>query len=96
MQDLKRVESVEDEQVPIVLLPYRISADSLPESAIKVTSKDEISETTKVKLTCIAPSVSLGSYRYLFLLKSPYFNRLDSDERGNIEIIDRKEFKKKG
>lgn len=93
--DMKRVESVEDEQVPIVLLPYRISADSLPESAIKVTSKDEISETTKVKLTCIAPSVSLGSYRYLFLLKSPYFNRLDSDERGNIEIIDRKEFKKR-
>ena len=78
-----------------MLLPYRISADSLPESAIKVTSKDEISETTKVKLTCIAPSVSLGKLSIFILIEESVFQRLDSDERGNIEIIDRKEFKKK-
>jgi len=33
-------------------------------------------------------------YRYLFLLKSDYFDALDSDERGNIEIIDKTDFKK--
>ena len=60
-------------QVPIVLLPYRISADSLPESAIKVTSKDEISETTKVKLTCIAPSVSLGKLSIFILIEESVF-----------------------
>ncbi len=31
----------------------------------------------------------------LFLLKSAYFDSLDGDERGNIEIIDKTEFKKR-
>ena len=62
---------------------------------IKITSKNEVSETTKIKLTCIDPSVALDNYRYLFLLKSDYFDMLDGDERGNIEIIDKTEFKKR-
>lgn len=93
--DMKRIEVLKNESVTIQILPYKIGADSLSESSIRITSKDEISETTKVKLTCINPSAVLDSSRYLFLLKSEYFDLLDGDERGNIEIVDRTEFKKR-
>ncbi|PIK18275.1 hypothetical protein CTI16_03810 [Prevotella intermedia] len=93
-EDMKRVENVENTSVSINVLPYKISSSILPASAIKITSKNEISETTKIKLTCIDPNASLDGYRYLFLLKSDYFDALDSDERGNIEIIDKTDFKK--
>lgn len=93
--DMKRIEALKNESVTIQILPYKIGADSLSESSIRITSKDEISETTKVKLTCINPSAVLDSSRYLFLLKSEYFDLLDGDERGNIEIVDRTEFKKR-
>ena len=93
--DMKRIEALKNESVTIQILPYKIGADSLSESSIRITSKGEISETTKVKLTCINPSAVLDSSRYLFLLKSEYFDLLDGDERGNIEIVDRTEFKKR-
>lgn len=93
--DMKRIETIKDSDVLINLLPYKINSDILSESGIKITSKEEISETTKIKLTCIDPNASLDNYRYLFLLKSEYFDSLDSDERGNIEIIDKSEFKRR-
>ncbi len=94
-EDMKRVENIPEETVEISIFPYKISADTLPVSEIKLTSKDEISETTKVKLTCIDPNAAPDNYRYLFLLKSNYFDNLDNDERGNIEIIDKTEFKRR-
>lgn len=93
--DMKRIEAVEGESIAIQILPYKIKAESLSVSSIKITSKDEISETTKVKLTCINPGAVLDNCRYLFLLKSEYFDSLDGDERGNIEIIDKTEFKRR-
>lgn len=94
-EDMKRVDYVSDKVVSISIVPYKISSEVLQTSEIKITSKNEVSETTKIKLTCIDPSVALDNYRYLFLLKSDYFDRLDGDERGNIEIIDKTEFRKR-
>lgn len=93
--DMKRVEAITDSNVSINVLPYKISSDHLLCSEIKVTSKGEISDNTKIRLTCIDPNAELDGYRYLFLLSSEYFDNLDSDERGNIEIIDKTEFKKR-
>lgn len=93
-EDMKRVEELEDECVEISIVPFRISSEILPKSEIIVTSKGEISETNKIKMTCISPEASLENHRYLFLLKSEYFDNLESDERGNIEILDKTEFKK--
>lgn len=93
-EDMKRIENVDGEVVSIDILPYKINSNSLITSEIKITSKGEISETTKIKLTCIAPDVSLDGYRYLFLLKSDYFDQLEGDERGNINIVDKTEFKR--
>lgn len=94
-EDMKRIEPVSDSSVSINVLPYKINQENLAISEIKVTSKGEISDSTKIKLTCIDPYASLDNCRYLFLLSSNYFDELDGDERGNIEIIDKTEFKKR-
>lgn len=91
---MKRIEPVSGSSVSINILPYKINQENLATSEIKVTSKGEISDSTKIKLTCIDPYASLDNCRYLFLLSSNYFDELDGDERGNIEIIDKTEFKK--
>ena len=77
------------------ILPYKINQENLTTSEIKITSKGEISDSTKIKLTCIDPYAILDNCRYLFLLSSDYFDKLEGDERGNIEIIDKTEFKKR-
>lgn len=94
-EDMRRVEPVSDSSVSINILPYKINQENLATSEIKVTSKGEISDSTKIKLTCIDPCAALDNCRYLFLLSSNYFDELDGDERGNIEIIDKTEFKKR-
>lgn len=94
-EDMKRIEPVSGSSVSINVLPYKINQENLAISEIKVTSKGEISDSTKIKLTCIDPYASLDNCRYLFLLSSNYFDELDGDERGNIEIIDKTEFKKR-
>lgn len=93
--DMKRIEKAGEETIDINVMPYKINAEALAVSEIKITSKGEISETTKVKLTCIDPNAVLDDSRYLFLLSSDYFDNLDGDERGNIEILDKTEFKKR-
>lgn len=82
------------EVVSIGILPYKINSDTLSTSEIKITSKGEISKTTRIKLTRTDPDASLDGYRYLFLLKSDYFDQLEGDERGNVDFVDKTEFKK--
>lgn len=94
-EDMKRVENVEESSVAIKVLPYKIDACNLDSSSIKITSKGEISETTKIRLTCLDSNAILDGKRYLFLLSSEYFDNIDGDERGNIEVIDKTEFKKR-
>lgn len=94
-EDMKRIENVKNTSVVINILPYKIDACNLDSSSIKITSKGEISETTRIKLTCLDPNAILDGKRYLFLLSSEYFDNIDGDERGNIEVIDKTEFKKR-
>ncbi|ERJ89109.1 hypothetical protein HMPREF1989_00029 [Porphyromonas gingivalis F0566] len=93
-EDMKRIENVDGDVVSIDILPYKINSETLTSSEIRITSKGEISETARIKLTCIDPDASLDGYRYLFLLKSDYFDQLEGDERGNINIVDKTEFKR--
>lgn len=93
--DMKRLEQLSENKVEVCITPYKISEDTLSENAIKLTSKGEVLDTPKVKLTCLDPASSIGGCRFLFLLSSPYFDELEGDERGNIEILDKTEFKKR-
>ena len=93
--DMKRLEEVENSSISIQILPFKISAERLLNSEIKITSKGELSGSTKIKLTCIDSQVAIDNYRYLFLLRSQYFDNIEGDERGNIDILDKTELKKK-
>ena len=93
-EDMKRIENIDGEVVSIEILPYKISSEELSSSEIKITSKGEISDTAKINITCVNPDDSLDNCRFLFLLKSDYFDQLEGDERGNIEILDKRELKK--
>lgn len=92
--DMKRIEAL-TESVNIKITPFRIPVQDLDKSEIKVTSKGEISETTKIKVTCLDPDADIDGHRYLFLLSSEYLDDLEGDERGNIEILDKTEFKRR-
>lgn len=93
--DMDHIEPVDGSMISINVLPYKIDSSILLASEIKITSKGEISETAKIKLTCIDPVDCFDNCRFLFLLRSDYFDSLDGDERGNIEILDKTEFKKR-
>lgn len=92
--DMKRVEVLPQEEVVITMVPFKIASDKLSKTEIKITSKNEISESTKIKVTCLDPDAEIDGYRYLFLLTSNYFDDIDSDERGNISILDKTELKR--
>ena len=93
--DMKRLEEIEEDPIIIQILPYKICADRLSSSEIKITSKGELSNSTKIKVTCIDPQAAIDNCRYLFLLRSQYFDDIEGDERGNIEILDKTELKKR-
>lgn len=91
--DLKRIEKT-NTNVSIQILPYCLNENFLRKNEIKITSKDEVIDTIRIKVTCIAPDEIVNNKRYLFLLKSEYFDDLDGDIRGDIKILDKTEFKK--
>lgn len=92
--DMKRIEPVPDSAVNIHITPFKIPSEKLERSEIKITSKGEISDSAKIKVTCMDPDAEIDGNRYLFLLSSDYFDNLEGDERGNIDILDKTEFKK--
>lgn len=93
--DMKRAEPIKENEIAIHITPFKIKSDILDRSDIKITSKGEISETSKIKVTCLDPDADINGNRFLFLLSSKYFDNLEGDERGNIDLIDKTEFKKR-
>lgn len=73
--DMKRLEEIEEDPIIIQILPYKICADRLSSSEIKITSKGELSNSTKIKVTCIDPQAAKKIAKNLFfgLLFEPFF-----------------------
>lgn len=93
--DMKRVEYVNDKDVNIQMSSYKIQAEKMSQNAIKLTCKNEIIDSVKIKLTCLSPDAEISGQRFLFLLSSDYFDDLSGDQRDSLELIDRTEFKKR-
>lgn len=93
--DMKRVELVKDKNVNIEMSSYKIPAEKVSQNAIKLTCKNEIIDSVKIKLTCLSPDAEISGQRFLFLLSSDYFDNLSGDQRDSLEIIDKTEFKKR-
>lgn len=64
---------------------------NLRENAIYLVSKGE--RTTSIKLENLAAKDSIAGNRYLFLLSSLYIDNHDRDDRGNIMLINAKDFR---
>jgi hypothetical protein len=92
--DMKRIDTV-DESADFKLVSYKISSDKLKRNEIKLTSKEEIVENIKIHLDGIGIEDEIDNIRYLFLLSSPYIDTLDSDTRGDIELLNKTDYKKK-
>jgi len=76
------------------LKSFIISGEKLPRNEIKLTSKGEIAKSI-IKLDNLSPTDKINDKRYLFLLSSDYIDNRDSDNRGDIKIMSREEFKNK-
>lgn len=92
--DMKHIEQIDNEKVPISIKSYKLPSNKLVKNEIKITSKGEIVDYPKVKITCLEANDTIDSSRYLFLLSSNYFDELDGDTRGHLNILDKIEFKK--
>lgn len=91
--DGKRFEKTK-KQEELTLTSFVIEEQNLEENEIKLTSKGELALNPKIELAHLTPKDSLNKKRYLFLLSGDYLNRKDGDERGNLRIPTRDDFKK--
>lgn len=65
---------------------------NLKENAIYLVSKGE--RASSIKLEKLASKDSVAGNRYLFLLSSSYIDNHDRDDRGNIQLVSTKDFRK--
>jgi hypothetical protein len=69
---------------------FKLATDKLDENAIKMVSKGEIAR--EILFDGLLPKESVNGDKYLFLLSSDYIDKKDADERGQIKLLDSKEF----
>ncbi|NVO10503.1 MAG: ATP-binding protein [Bacteroidales bacterium] len=91
--DRKVIETTGD-KAEFIIKCFKINKEQLKENEIKLTSKGEIA-TSKIKLDVLKPDEHINNYRYLFLISSDYLNDLDEDNRGDLQITSKDDFKKK-
>lgn len=75
---------------------FRIDKDKLDRNSIKLTSKDEIVESNefKINLHSLSADDFIENDRFLFLISSPFIDKRDDDQRGELKIAKRENFKK--
>ncbi len=74
------------------LKSFIIPHDELNKNAIKLVSKGEIAR--EIKLENLLPNDQINGNRYLFLLTGNYIDNKDSDLRGDINLVKKKDFKR--
>lgn len=73
------------------LKSFLIPHDELNKNSLKLVSKGEIAK--NIRLDNLLPDDQINGNRYLFLLSGDYIDERDSDDRGNIRIYKKKEFR---
>jgi len=82
-----------DKNEILKLTTFIIPKDNLEKNEIKLTSKEEIIENSKIDLLHLKPKDDINGNRYLFLISGDYIDNKDDNVRGNIKIPTKKEFK---
>ncbi len=76
------------------LKAFKISENKLENNALKLVSKGEIAKS--INLDSLSSTDQIENSRYLFLLSGKYIDDRDDDTRGEIKILTKKEFQKRG
>ena len=90
---MKHIEASE-EKVDIKIRSYKISSDILPKNSIKVTCKNEVVDSVKLKIGSLPADKIIDGSHFLFLLSSDYFDNQIGDTRDHFEILTKADFKK--
>lgn len=93
-EDMKRVEP-SDNMVSISIKSFKLASTRIKKNAVKLTCKNELIDSVKIKIQCLPPDLEIDSSRYLFLLSSDYFDENIGDTRDDFEILNKTEFKKR-
>ena len=92
--DMKRVEATKD-KVSVNIKSFKLPSSQIKRNAVKMTCKNEIIESVKVRMDCLPAEMEIDSKRYLFLLSSDYFDNNMGDTRDSFELLSKTDFKKK-
>lgn len=69
------------------------SDEHFEKNMMRLSSKGELG--VSIPLSDLAEDESLDGKRYLFILSGDYLDSIDSDDRGNLQLLSEKEFKKR-
>lgn len=92
-EDMKHIEASE-EKVDIKIRSYKISSNILPKNSIKVTCKNEVVDSVKLKIGSLPADKIIDGSHFLFLLSSDYFDNQIGDTRDHFEILTKADLKK--
>lgn len=84
-KNAKSIEKI-DKKEEFVLTTYRISSNILDSNDLKLISKGEVVEETKINLTGISKSDLIHGNKYLVLVSGNYIDERDSNVRGELNI----------
>lgn len=74
------------------LLAFSRSKDELKKNQIHLVSNGALAQS--VNVDGLQPTDVIEKKRFMFLLRSPYFDSVDDDVRGNLALVKEAEFKK--
>lgn len=77
----------------ITVQTFKIDSEQLSTNQLVLTAKGESTE-SNIKLECITEKDVIKNKRYMFILKSDYFDKKVSNDRGKIELFTEEEVKK--
>lgn len=92
-EDMKHIEASE-EKVDVKIRSYKISSNILPKNSIKVTCKNEVVDSVKLKIGSLPADKIIDGSHFLFLLSSDYFDNQIGDTRDHFEILNKADLKK--
>lgn len=92
--DMKRIET-SDSTVSLTLKSFKLPSSKVKKNSVRLTCKNEVIDSVKVRMECLPVDMEIDNCRYLFLLSGEYIDNHIGDTRDSFEILNRTDFKKK-
>lgn len=92
--DGKTIEHLADKKEIFHFKAFKINSLTLSENEVRLTSKEEVIDDTRIQLDCLSPKEKINDMRYLFIISGKYLDEKDSDTRGDLNIPTGEDLKK--